>query len=111
MPMEQIYAAELPHGEEEPARTVLQIRWGRDERAVELGVKCIRADDGTDYFPELEAIEVQAGVPGELGDEHFIELTAPARLNGMFGQFDRRALNQAIRVLRRARDQAFGPDE
>jgi hypothetical protein len=112
MPVEQIYAAELPFGDEEPARTVLKIRWGRGQGNVEIGVKCVRADDGSDYFPMLEPIELEPISDGnEIVGTTFIELEAPARANGMFGQFDRDALNEMIRVLRRARNAAFGQDE
>lgn len=81
----------------------------------------MRADDGTDYHRMLEPIEVlprieATGPPGlevssPLTQADFVELEAPAQPNGMFGQFDRDAINEMIRVLRRARNAAFGADE
>lgn len=70
------------HPEDHPG-LVLQIRWGRDSAHVEVATV---NEDGAELEPTPEG-------------------------NGWFVQLSRYGINEAIRILRRARDQAFGKDE
>ncbi|MBQ1047868.1 hypothetical protein KBX50_05265 [Micromonospora sp. C51] len=58
---------------------------------------------------------VQVGVESHDGRSLAFHLTGenqtPADFKGVWGTFDREGINRAIRVLRRARDSAFGRDE
>lgn len=115
MPRETVYGSELPYGEDEPARSVVEIGWSREAGHVQITTKCIRADDGADYFPKLEQLPEDAFVPdaSELGAAAgtlLVEMEGLAR-SGHYVQLDRSGINDLIRNLRRARDQAFGRDE
>lgn len=118
MPKEMIYGKSLPYGEEDPGRAVVEIRWGR-EGYFQIATKCVHAADETDYRPPLEPIEVPMRPPheGEYADpqpllvsenEGFLEV---APFSGFYVDLDRRGINELIRVLRRARDAAYGKDE
>jgi len=62
---------------------VAQVGWGRDSQHVQLATV---NDDAAKLEPTPEG-------------------------NGWFVQLDRHGINDLIRILRRARDQAFGRDE
>ena len=113
MPRETVYGSELPYGEDEPARSVIEIGWSREAEHVQIATKCVRSDDGADYFPKLEPIEMPE--ISQRADEEevagvLLEVEALGR-SGHYVQLDRAAINETIRILRRARDQAFGRDE
>src|SRR5438105_2424601 len=94
MPKETVYGSELPWGEDNPAVSVVQVLWTRDEH-VQVVSRAVHRSDGSDVVPPGEERE-----PGEI---FFTD--------GMYVNLDRRGINELIRDLRRARDQAFGKDE
>ena len=120
MPREQIRGELLPFPDsEEDAEALVNavdVSWSREAEFVQLTTKTIYDSDGGDYYPP--SIEVTPSVP--VGNIHYsyssggasstatsTELISP----GQYVQLDRPAINRLIRVLRRARDQAFGKDE
>lgn len=111
MPAERVIGSSLPYGPDEPAISVVEVGWRKEGVSVEVATKCVRSDDGTDYLPKLEPIEVQPltgpGIPqmGELLEAEGVGSS------GHYIQLDRRGINDLIRKLRRARDQSFGRDE
>lgn len=114
MPKETIHSDERPYGEGNPAASsVVEVRWDRETGYFQIATKCIERSTGEDYLPPapvMEAIEVPA-------DGSMVELLAPEistfipAQQGWYVGLDRRGINDLIRVLRRARDQAFGRDE
>ena len=54
MPKELIYGTALPYGEEDPGRSVVDVRWNREGGYMQIATKCVRADDETDYHKPLE---------------------------------------------------------
>jgi hypothetical protein len=114
MPKEVIYAGNQPYGEDLPARSVVELRWDREAAHVSLVTRCVHASDHEVFIPEW--IQKSLGThglahTGELrsaDDGRDVIFTAQ---DGWFIDLDRRGINQLIRNLRRARDQAFGRDE
>ena len=90
MPKERIYG-DRPFGEEDPAQSVVEVRWDAESGYFQIATK------------ELSA---EVFVPGDPLPGN----TIPAQY-GWYTTLDRRGINDLIRVLRRARDQAFGRDE
>jgi hypothetical protein len=91
------------------AWTVVEVGWSREAEYVQLASKCIDAVDGSDFHPKLEAIEVPLRHDFEV--EPMLLEAEGLRPSGQYIQMNRYAINELIRVLRRARDQAFGRDE
>lgn len=117
MPKEVIYGSELPYGEDDPGRSVVEVGWSRDGVYVQLATKCVHAADETDYHPPLEPFQgiVHSGTgepvtDGDVVVGELLEVEGLAR-SGHYVQLDRTTINELIRTLRRARDQAFGRDE
>jgi len=81
MPKELIFQ-KTKHGDPDTAGTVVKVGWSREAGHVELAT--IR-DEGQTLEPGPES-------------------------NGWFAQLDRDGINRLIRVLRKARDAAFGSD-
>ena len=108
MPKERVRGTDdaTPYGPDVPAVSVVEVGWHRDAEHVELASKCVRSDDGSDYVPLLEPLQF---APGELGE--LVELEAGPVRSGFYVPLDRRGVNELIRTLRRARDQAYGKDE
>lgn len=104
MPKEMIYADLLPYGEEEPARSVIEVSWSREASHVQIATKSVHAADHSPYVHE-SFLEYLKPLPK---DEKAGVLSMMA---GLYASLDRDAINNIIRVLRRARDQAFGRDE
>jgi hypothetical protein len=90
MPKEKIYG-DKPFGEEHPEQSVVEVRW----------------DQESGYF-QIATKEAMAEV-FMAGDE-LPENTIPAQY-GWYVTLDRRGINDLIKTLRRARDQAYGRDE
>jgi hypothetical protein len=91
MPKEVIYGDVLPFGEDDPRRAVVEVRWDGESGYFQIATK----ESTAEVF-----------VPGDVLPEN----TIPAQY-GWYTNLDRRGINDLIRVLRRARDQAFGRDE
>jgi hypothetical protein len=91
MPKELVYSDTYPYSTTEPARSVVDIRWSRESSHVQIATRCVDASTEATYK-----------------NEEFSTLSAA---DGWYLDLDRRAINELIRKLRRARDQAFGRDE
>lgn len=89
MPKEVIYSDQLPWSEEDPGVAVVEVRWGRDTGHMQLVTKAIHRATGD-----------------RLSDDEGIHYT-----DGFYVDLNRSNINDLIRQLRRARDQAFGRDE
>lgn len=109
MPREMIYGDVLPFAEDSPGRSVVEVCWSREAEHVQIASKCVRADSEETYRPGTEiTIDTDAslgatGVVPSVPDLTFFD--------GFYVQLDRPGINDLIRKLRRARDQAFGRDE
>ena len=110
MPRERIYGSLTPFGEEDPERTVADVSWSREAQYVQLGVIAIDGVTGepVDLGERSQRYATSAQVAGGGSDG---ELPIIGIAGGMYMQLDRRACNDLIRKIRRARDQAFGRDE
>ena len=104
MPKEVVYAAESLYGDTEPAVGVVEISWSREASHVQLATRALRADDHEPFvWSEYEIILKQLG-PADADKVRWL-------MSGLYTTLDRNAINDLIRYLRRARDQAFGRDE
>lgn len=109
MPRERIYGSLMPFGEEDPERMVADVSWSREAEYVQLGVIVIDGQTGEPIdLAERSLRYATAQVSGGGSDG---EVPIAGIAGGMYMQLDRRACNQLIRQIRRARDQAFGRDE
>lgn len=95
MPKEGVYGIGPVFGPESSAIPILSVRWGKGTEFVEIGSRIVHRADHSDYVPTVDERPDAAGKP----------------IHGMFMSLDRPAINDLIRYLRRARDQAFGRDE
>lgn len=103
MPKEVVYGQGLPYGtpdEPGPARSIVEVSWSPNSH-VQLVTQCVRAVDLSIYEPK----------PGEPGAEEDLAGQGIPRAYGVYIDLDRKGINDLIRYLRRARDQAFGRDE
>lgn len=103
MPKEVIYGDGLPYGTPDdpgPARSIVEIGWTSGSH-VEIATRCVRAADHSVYEPQ----------PGEPGADEDLAGQKIPRAFGVYLTLDRKGINDLIRHLRRARDQAFGRDE
>lgn len=76
-------------GDEGKGRSVVEVLWGRETGHCQIVSKAVDRFTGD-----------------RLSDDEGIHYT-----DGMYVDLDRRGINNLIRALRRARDQAFGKDE
>ena len=113
MPKEVVYGQERPFDEESGARSTVEVRWDRETGYFQIATRCVGVD-GESYFPEhmsepLKKAGIAHGYWRPEGEENppYVILFS----EGMFVDLDRRGINDLIRNLRRARDQAFGKDE
>lgn len=89
MPKERTDGCELPYGDDGDGRSIVEVSWSREAEYVQIVSKVVNRYDG-DRFVKDEGI-------------HYTD--------GMYVNLDRRGINDLVRNLRRARDQAFGKDE
>lgn len=89
MPKERTDGSLLPYGEEGDGRSIVEVSWGRETGHVQIVSKVVNRYTG-ERFTDDEGI-------------HYTD--------GSYVDLDRRGINDIIRNLRRARDQAFGKDE
>lgn len=106
MPVEIVYGKQYPYGSlEDPGlgRSIVEVRWDRETGYFQIVTRCVRADTHETFIPEhvLEKLLIE-------GDEEIPFLLAQ---EGFWVDLDRAGINNLIRNLRRARDQAFGRDE
>lgn len=122
MPKEIVYGDSLPFGtpdEPGPARSVVEVRWDREGGDFQIVTRCIDAQTGETFQPH-PGIQQSGFVDESLTTTaaNTVNVTwtlpPPSMLtfyDGFWVDLDRRGINQLIRNLRRARDQAFGRDE
>lgn len=91
MPKEVVYAEQhsFEDGKEDPYVPIAEVRWNREGGYVQLVTKATDPNDGR--------------VAGDSRETHITD--------GFYIDLDRNSINNLIRHLRRARDQAFGRDE
>jgi len=93
MPKESVYGEQFPNLETEPDPNpmvpLVDVLWGKETGAVQIVTKATDPHGGR--------------WAGDNPETHFTD--------GLFVDLDRKSINQLIRNLRRARDQAFGRDE
>jgi hypothetical protein len=95
MPKESTYCVADPERQYR-----VDIGWSRDRDHVEIGTltnTAVGIHNLAQHVPDSET-------PGS-------RYEGPIAWNGLHCQLDRRAINDLIRSLRKARDQAFGRDE
>lgn len=95
MPKEIMVTHRDVFGPERGAAFALEIRWGRNEHA-EIGARVVYAVD-----PSCDFVPTEEEWPGLNGRP----------ISGLWTSLTRPQINELIRYLRRARDQAFGRDE
>jgi hypothetical protein len=91
MPKETVYC-ETVESIGETVTPVVEVRWSREAGDVQIVTR-----------------ELNAEIPAP--DERDKETGMPPAQYGYYGSLDRKGINDLIRHLRRARDQAFGRDE
>lgn len=94
-------------GSDGHGRSVVEVSWGRETDYVQVVSKVIDRFTGDPYVKNPD--EVLSPRAARTVDE--MEAPVPRFTDGMYVDLDRRGINDLIRVLRRARDQAFGRDE
>lgn len=94
MPRENIYAESTPDGERG-----VQVQWYPDQRTPEGDSR------GTGHVTLGAGNLTRDGLDAASDDQ------APGYVPPQFADLDRDGINRLIRVLRRARNQAFGSDE
>lgn len=116
MPKELVYGDSRPYGDDSPAKSVAELRWDRDAGHVQLATKCVHMADHSTFIPEeMKEIINEAGLAhtqelrGQASDDD--RTLIRTCWDGFYIDLDRRGMNELIRNLRRARDQAFGRDE
>lgn len=100
MPKELIYGERAPYGEEDPGRSVVDVRWDRESGYFQIATACIDRSTHETYIP--------AHIRAEMPEGEWAFATA---WDGFYVDLDRAGINKLIRTLRRARDAAFGRDE
>lgn len=104
MPRENIRST---HGDPDVAGPELTISWGRDEESVQLATvhhePIVRERLGERLADVELSDEQRAAVVEALSGPH-------SGVMGWYVHLSRGSLNQAIRILRKARDQACGAD-
>jgi hypothetical protein len=96
VPKEKIY--------DESAMYDVEIGWGQD-RSVQVG---ITTHDGVPVIAKLAGIENLS--PADLGRAGATP-DSPAGFTGLWSTLDRAGINRLIKMLRKARDEAYGRDE
>jgi hypothetical protein len=93
MPKESVYGINAPFAESiyaaVPGKSIVEVSWARDQQ-VQIASKAVRSLDGGRLVKDDEGV-------------HYTD--------GFYVDLDRKGINDLIRNLRRARDQAFGRDE
>lgn len=76
---------------------------------------CFKLEDGPEPGPPVPNFRVKVGWNREVGYVNIATVNEEAPLgtveSGLYVDLNRRGINDLIRHLRRARDQAFGRDE
>lgn len=90
MPKEVVYGEQMSATKDEvPIVPIVEVRWGREAGYVQVVSKATDANDGR--------------CASDSPDTHFTD--------GYHVDLNRHSINDLIRHLRKARDQAFGRDE
>lgn len=113
MPKERVFSTDAPYTEASSARSVIGVTWSRD------GYAQVFTELFNDDLKVLAPAVLPAGVTAT-GDisEYITRIAEGAEASrrktwadGFYVTLDRNGINDLIRHLRRARDQAFGRDE
>ena len=108
MPKETIYAdRDAPaYGtpDKPEAIIVIEVSWSKEASHVQIATKCVHVADHSPFVHE-SFLEYLKPLPEGERDGVLSMMT------GMHATLNRDAINDIIRILRRARDQAFGRDE
>lgn len=90
--------------DEPEAECVIEVSWSKEASHVQMATKVVRPSDHAPFVHEtfLEYLE-------PLPEDQLHGVLS--MMSGMYATLDRDSINNIIRVLRRARDQAFGRDE
>jgi hypothetical protein len=116
MPRETIYGQQHPvfePGDPHPMVPVVDVMWSREAEYVQVVTKATDAHGGRWAGPLPSESESESPAVTVGRDEVVIE-AQPVETHftdGMHVDLDRKGINDLIRKLRRARDQAFGRDE
>jgi len=86
------------------AESVIEVSWSKEASHVQIATRCVRSSDHAPFVHE-SFLDYLKPLPE---DERLGVLSMMA---GLYATLDRESINNIIRVLRRARDQAFGRDE
>lgn len=96
MPKEKIY--------DQAEMYDIEVGWGR-ERSVQIG---ITTHDGIPVIAKIAGIENPS--PADFG-RMGADPDSPGGFTGLWGTLDRAGINRLIKMLRKARDDAYGHDE
>lgn len=113
MPRERVFSPDAPYTEASSARSVVGVTWSREGEHVQVFTELFNDDlqyvSGEDYpeFPPPGGLTsvVTRTAEGE------VAATREVWSKGFYVSLDRAGINNMIRYLRRARDQAYGRDE
>lgn len=108
-----------PETDQSPAaQTAVQISWSKEHQYVQIGIVDLTAPEVEGMVTPKSRERLDAWVEEFLDDANdatidfeALSQMVPGVHRGWFIQADRSALNAMIRILRRARDGAFGRDE
>jgi hypothetical protein len=122
MPKELIVGEHPYLGEDGPedARSVVEVRWHGESGYFQIATRCVR-DSNRDvgYVPPYVAKVIADGggvttsdnVQYTPGSPEPLPTVVHVAADGFYVTLERSGINDLIRVLRRARDQAYGRDE
>lgn len=100
MPKELVFGCGLPYSDVSSAQSVVGVHWGREAEYVQMSTMLFNDDLKYSTFDgEVHTSEGQEAFRRKLWAE------------GFYVDLDRKGINDLIRFLRKARDQAFGQDE
>lgn len=98
--------------DQEERRPQIEVHWHRDGvDRIQIVTKAVAPDGGRLMPPEESKILTEASGPMSIGTVPIVEPYEYLVTDGFYVDLDRRGVNDLIRHLRRARDQAFGRDE
>lgn len=101
MPRENVYDADgmAPYGPQSSAQGVIEVSWSREAGHVQVATRLFN-DDGKSF-----------GIDGEIPTPPEELARREVWASGFYVSLDRNGINDLIRKLRKARNQAYGPDE
>lgn len=104
MPRERVFGASRPYTDVSSAQSVVGVTWSKEAGHVQVFVELF--NDDLKYAVGSDA---EGAIPAVATGEE--ETRRKLWAEGFYVDLERAGLNELIRNLRRARDQAFGRDE